>query len=650
MSFYLEKVVIYNTAPFENLQLDFSPTGINVLTGLNGRGKTTILSFVVDALIELSKQAFSNEYADKPNAYYRVSSSIFSLNKEKPSLVYVRFKNDDQNIDYVNIRGKLASNEYLSIVQLDNPIGFSLLASDLENSGNVKHCNTESNKKITDIFNNFITPYFPSYRYEIPGYLNEVYSKHINFAHKATFSGYLLNKIEVIQSLEDITTWIMDVVLDWMVTKQEQNFKLPDGQIVKVDVTAERNIWDNLNQIVTELFREKSNGKFLRFGLGPRNNSGQRLSIVTNDEKKDVFAPNISVISSGEASIIGMFAEIIRQADKLHSNIPLTNIEGIVLIDEIDKHLHVKLQNQAIPKLMNLFPKLQFVITSHSPFLNMGLAEFSQKKTKIFDLDNKGICTEPRKTVEFENFYNSIIADNENFAKMYESLKEKTQNLTKPLIFTEGKTDWKHLQKALSVFKSNNEFTNLDIEIFEYDFDNGDSKLHTYLETASKTPHRYKIIGIFDSDESNGKRISQLQDGIKDFGNNVYAMSIPKPTFRDNMAGISVEFLYTDEDLKKLDSNGRRLYTSDEFNSNGRLISNPSIGVMNQKVLKEPHKCGTPKIIDSDVISINDESKALSKENFAKNILNDVFEDISFEGFRGVFDRLKRILSEDKFN
>ena len=233
---------------------------------------------------------------------------------------------------------------------------------------------------------------------------------------------------------------------------------------------------------------------------------------------------------------------------------------------------------------------------------------------------------------------------------MYESLKAKTENLTKPLIFTEGKTDWKHFKKALSVFKSNGEFTDIDVDIFEYDFDNGDSKLYSYLDTASRTPHRYKIIGIFDSDESNGKNISQLQDGIKDFGNNVYAMSIPKPTFRNNMAGISVEFLYTDNDLKRINSDGRRLYTSDEFNSSGRLISNPSIGVMNERVLREPHKSDTPKIIDSDVISTNGDSKALSKEKFAQNILNDVFEDISFDGFRAIFDRLRIILSENKFN
>ena len=82
--------------------------------------------------------------------------------------------------------------------------------------------------------------------------------------------------------------------------------------------------------------------------------------------------------------------------------------------------------------------------------------------------------------------------------------------------------------------------------------------------------------------------------------------------------------------------------------ANGRLISDQSIGVRNADVLEEPHRTNTPKIIGEDVITTNGESKALSKENFAQNILNDVFKDVSFEGFRGVFDRLKRILSEDK--
>lgn len=644
MSFYLDKVIIYNNAPFANLSLDFSKEGINVLTGLNGRGKTTIISYIVDALIEISKKAYLNEYKDKSDAYYRIISSIFILDDTKPSIVYVRFKKDDDNFDYICIRGKLTEAEYSEIVNIQNSISFNNFSSELNESKNVKYTTDTSNQNISEIFNNFITPYFPSYRFEIPGYLNDIYSKNIEFSYHANYSGYLPNQIEVIQSIDTITNWIMDVVLDWMTRKKEEKIPLPNGHSILADITAEKNIWENLSRILTELFKEKSNNRSLRFGIGVRNNSGQRLSIVSNDDVMTVFAPNMQVLSAGEASIIGIFTEIIRQADKLHTNIPLENIEGIVLIDEIDKHLHIKLQNEVLPTLMNLFPKIQFIISSHSPFLNMGLAEYSEKDIKVFDLDNNGMSTEPSKTIEFENFYNSIFNENARYAKLYEALKQKSESLIKPLIFTEGKTDWKHIKKALSVFKSQGEFTDIDIEIFEYDFDNGDSQLNNYLKAVSKLPNPHRIIGIFDCDEDNGKRIAKLPDGIQDFGNNVYAVSIPVPSFRVNIKEISIEFLYIDDDLKRCDENGRRLYTSDEFSEHGFLISDRSIICQNVEKLKNYKTNKIPKIIDNRVFSSNDESKALSKEDFANNILSDRFNHISFDGFKPLFERIRSIL------
>ncbi|AXD13110.1 AAA family ATPase [Salmonella enterica] len=46
----------------------------------------------------------------------------------------------------------------------------------------------------------------------------------------------------------------------------------------------------------------------------------------------------------------------------------LTQIEGIVIIDEIDLNLHIEYAKNAVPELLRLFPKVQFIITSHSPF------------------------------------------------------------------------------------------------------------------------------------------------------------------------------------------------------------------------------------------------------------------------------------------
>lgn len=55
MSFTLEKAIFINRAPFEHLELYFRDKGVNVLSAINGKGKTTILSHIADAFYELAK-------------------------------------------------------------------------------------------------------------------------------------------------------------------------------------------------------------------------------------------------------------------------------------------------------------------------------------------------------------------------------------------------------------------------------------------------------------------------------------------------------------------------------------------------------------------------------------------------------------------
>lgn len=54
---------------------------------------------------------------------------------------------------------------------------------------------------------------------------------------------------------------------------------------------------------------------------------------------------------------------------------------GIAIIDEIETHLHVELQQKIMPFLIELFPNVQFIVTSHSPFVLS-----SVENTKILDL------------------------------------------------------------------------------------------------------------------------------------------------------------------------------------------------------------------------------------------------------------------------
>lgn len=638
MSFNLVKAIFINRAPFEHLVLDFKEKGINVLSAINGKGKTTVLSHIVDAFYEMAKQCYTGSFEGKENKFYRFSSSIFHLDNSRYSIVYFRFKIDGEFIDYIDCRGKdLTVENYERTIQLENPIPFERIINRIQSDNCAKVFSDNLNKeRVMYIFDNNILTYFPAYRYEQPYYLNDPYKFSVKFNIDSQFNGYLTNPIEVTSDIEVLANWIMDVVLDWLNYKQEN---------------LESVIFQNLNRILSSTLSSKYPDRYLRFGIGRRNNSGQRVSIMYDNQQGVSYpiTPNIFCLSSGELALLSMFGETLRQGDNIRNNIQLAKIEGIVLIDEVDMHLHIKLQKEILPELFNLFPNIQFIVSSHSPFLNMGLADTLAERSQIIDLDNNGITCSPTNNKLYKEVYELMIDENQRFADKYKELEREILQIEKTVIISEGKTDWKHFKAALSYFNENHEFEDIDVEIVEYNFDFGDSKLNSLLTQYSLFPHKYKIIGIFDCDEANGKNI-HAKGGKKQYGNNIWGMSIPVPDFRAyNTNGISIEFLYRDEDLKRLDENGRRIFVTSEFNENGRLKSDTKIGVKNNHDVKNYVKPENEKIQADEVIDIAGKSLALSKEQFATNILEKTgnFSNVKFEAFKPVFERLREILQND---
>jgi len=60
------------------------------------------------------------------------------------------------------------------------------------------------------------------------------------------------------------------------------------------------------------------------------------------------------------------------------------DLEGLVLIDEPEAHLHINLQKQILPKLIEIFPNIQFIVATHSPFVLSSISN-----AVIFDLEKK---------------------------------------------------------------------------------------------------------------------------------------------------------------------------------------------------------------------------------------------------------------------
>jgi predicted ATPase len=651
---YLENIIIKNRAPFENLDLNFKENQIAVLTAVNGKGKTTILSYIVDAWHEMVRLHFPNEFKRKENKFYRVSSPIYNINQNEPSFVYIRFKRKytenniqkEENIDYVDIRNNCTQQQYDASILLDNKIQFNIFQNALKESNYIKQVSINlDKKKAKEIFNNNVITYFPAYRYEIPGYINDPYKIHLDFTKESEFSGYLPNPLEVVSGLSQLANWIMDVVLDMDLYKQEREIQLQNGEKQKIDITPEKRVlWNSLNTIIEKTCISKRYEGTLRFGIGKRNSGGTRISIMNDTPQGNSvqFYPTIFNLSSGEAAMLCMFGEILRQADKNRNNIALQQITGIVLIDEVDKHLHIKLQKEVLPLLFNLFPNVQFIVSSHSPFLNMGLAEESINRAKIIDLDNNGITTDATSNELYQEVYKMMISENECFAEKYDTLQEQIKQGTRPLIITEGKTDVKHLKEA----KEKLNISDCDIEFHEIAEDWGDSKLKLLLEQLSKVKQNRKIIGIFDRDvQKIVDEIEKSGQSHKDYSNNVYAFCIPVPQGRENYTNISIEFYYTDDEIKK-EKDGRRLYFDNEVEFR-QSASNKQIRTLTRLENKKLEEEYTKKIFDEDLGNVD---FAHSKAVFANLVETDedFTNDFDFSKFQVIFDKIKEIMTHDE--
>ena len=113
--------------------------------------------------------------------------------------------------------------------------------------------------------------------------------------------------------------------------------------------------------------------------------AGVRFAVSTKDYVEAVDLPD------GYRSAIAWIADLCsiwcEKAPELAANADPADVHAIVLIDEIDLHLHPNLQRGLIPRLRKAFPKVQWIVTTHSPLV---LANFDMNEIIALDRDSEG--------------------------------------------------------------------------------------------------------------------------------------------------------------------------------------------------------------------------------------------------------------------
>lgn len=96
---------------------------------------------------------------------------------------------------------------------------------------------------------------------------------------------------------------------------------------------------------------------------------------------KDTF--DFNTLSSGYSAILDIVVDLIMRMEKTSNRKFEYNMPGIALIDEIETHLHLELQKNIMSLLTTIFPNIQFIVTTHSPFILNSL-----DNVVIYDLEN----------------------------------------------------------------------------------------------------------------------------------------------------------------------------------------------------------------------------------------------------------------------
>lgn len=144
------------------------------------------------------------------------------------------------------------------------------------------------------------------------------------------------------------------------------------------------------------------------------NHQSDQVSLV--DSQKDSFF-SFDSLSSGFKAIFKIYANLLMRAQI--QNLAPENLAGIAIIDEIDVHLHISLQKKVLPFLIKAFPKIQFIVSTHSPFVITS----TNNDTVVYDISSGEFFEEDLSQYSYESVIKGLFHVNPMSAETIASVE-----------------------------------------------------------------------------------------------------------------------------------------------------------------------------------------------------------------------------------
>lgn len=158
-------------------------------------------------------------------------------------------------------------------------------------------------------------------------------------------------------------------------------------------------------------------------------------------------------LSSGYKAIFYIYSRLLMEA-KL-KEIPSEELTCITIIDEIDVHLHISLQKKVLPFLIKAFPKVQFIVSTHSPFVITS----TDKNTVVYDISSGEFFEEDLSLYSHESIIKELFHVKNN--------NEKIEELSAQLLnFIESHESTENLSAIQNLLDEiNKDFEKLSVEL-----------------------------------------------------------------------------------------------------------------------------------------------------------------------------------------
>lgn len=325
---HLKKLKIQNFRCYEEIEVSFDPQ-VNVFVGNNGAGKSAILDAVAGAFFPFIRKLLSNYKIRPMTQMFSESDLRVSEGKTAKELAIETHLTDE-------VTWKVM---YSNPTAVEEPLRLSVDFPHISNIWSVAQMEADDPAPVP------IVAYYGSNR-NIEKLADVRTMDNRKFGRIDAFR----NALHAAADYDDVAEWFFFREVEELQQgreRQELNFRLHDLSQVRRAVTS------IIKQSTRVFFRQREKAT---------------LMVEWVDAKGDKKELTLKQLSDGFRNMLALVMDYARRMAQAnpHLDDPLA-VPGILLIDEIDLHLHPQWQQTIIPDLVKLFPNTQLIVTTHSP-------------------------------------------------------------------------------------------------------------------------------------------------------------------------------------------------------------------------------------------------------------------------------------------